>query len=124
MEGRSSRRYCTNACQMAAVQQRLITEWSTSGVAFVDSGKKHYIRTYLLEDQDELCAICRAGAVWNGAPLTFVLDHIDGDSGNNRRENLRLVCPNCDSQLPTFKSRNKGRGRSWRRQRYADGKSY
>jgi len=53
-----------------------------------------------------------------------VLDHIDGDSGHNARSNLRLICPNCDSQLPTYKSRNKGRGRAWRRKRYADGKSY
>lgn len=59
-----------------------------------------------------------------GSELRLVLDHVDGDSTNNRRENLRLVCPNCDSQLPTFKARNRGSGRAWRRQRYADGKSY
>lgn len=58
-----------------------------------------------------------------GLPLGFVLDHVDGDSGNNTRPNLRLVCPNCDSQLPTFKARNRGKGRAWRRQRYAGGKS-
>ena len=86
---------------MAAVQQRLVKAWLTSGVAFVDSGKTHYVRGYIFKDQGERCAICRAGTVWNGLPLTFVLDHIDGDSGNNSRENLRLVCPNCDSQLPT-----------------------
>jgi hypothetical protein len=56
--------------------------------------------------------------------LAFVLDHLDGDATNNARDNVRLVCPNCDSQLPTFKSRNRGNGRAWRRQRYADGKSY
>lgn len=56
--------------------------------------------------------------------LIFVLDHIDGDASNNLRVNLRLVCPNCDSQLPTYKNRNRGNGRAWRRQRYADGKSY
>jgi hypothetical protein len=49
------------------------------------------------------------------------LDHTDGNPTNNRRENLRLVCPNCDSQLPTYKSRDRGNGRSFRRQRYADG---
>lgn len=52
------------------------------------------------------------------------MDHTDGNPTNNRRENLRLVCPNCDSQLPTYKSRNRGNGRSFRRQRYADGLSY
>lgn len=62
--------------------------------------------------------------VWNDHELQFVLDHIDGDASNNHRENLRLVCPNCDSQLPTFKARNRGKGRAWRKQRYADGKSY
>lgn len=59
-----------------------------------------------------------------GLAALFVPDHVDGDSGNNARPNLRLVCPNCDSQLPTFKARNRGKGRAWRRQRYADGKSY
>ncbi|BBH17026.1 hypothetical protein Back2_13130 [Nocardioides baekrokdamisoli] len=46
------------------------------------------------------------------------------NASNNHRDNLRLVCPNCDSQLPTFKARNRGQGRAWRKQRYADGKSY
>jgi hypothetical protein len=54
----------------------------------------------------------------------LVLDHIDGNPTNNCRENLRLVCPNCDSQLATYKSRNRGNGRHYRRQRYADGQSY
>ncbi|WP_422750041.1 HNH endonuclease [Mycobacterium sp. WMMD1722] len=62
------------------------------------------------------------GAVWLDFPLAFVLDHIDGDPSNNRRENL--VCPNCDSQLATYKGRNRGQGRHYRRQRYADGKSF
>lgn len=59
-----------------------------------------------------------------GMTLEFVLDHIDGDATNNTRENLRMVCPNCDSQLPTFKSKNRGKGRHFRRERYANGQSY
>lgn len=35
------------------------------------------------------------------------MDHIDGDAANNIRDNIRLICPNCDSQLDTFKSKNK-----------------
>jgi hypothetical protein len=39
--------------------------------------------------------------------LALIVDHVNGDATNNRRENLRLICPNCDSQLPTFKARNR-----------------
>ena len=33
------------------------------------------------------------------------------------------VCGNCNMQLPTFASKNRGNGRFYRRQRYAEGKS-
>ncbi len=98
--------------------------WLESGVATIGSHQGHYIRDYLIADQSGCCSICGSAATWQGLPLTLILDHIDGDPTNNRRENLRLVCPNCDSQLPTYKSRNRGSGRASRRQRYADGKSY
>lgn len=47
--------------------------------------------------------------------LHFILDHIDGDASRNDRDNLRLICPNCDSQLPTYKSRNKNSARTFRK---------
>jgi Zn finger protein HypA/HybF involved in hydrogenase expression len=44
--------------------------------------------------------------VWNGSPLTFDLDHINGDNTDNRLENLRFLCPNCHSQTETYKGKN------------------
>lgn len=35
---------------------------------------------------------------WNGRPLPLTLDHRSGNARDNRPENLRLLCPNCDSQ--------------------------
>jgi hypothetical protein len=47
--------------------------------------------------------------IWNGKPLKPILDHKDGNNTDNRPEMLRLLCPNCDSQLPTRGGANKGR---------------
>lgn len=73
------------------------------------------IKPHILLEQNNCCLICGINNSWNGSPLVFVLDHIDGDASNNRRTNLRLICHNCDSQLETYKSKNKN---SARRKRY------
>lgn len=49
-----------------------------------------------------VCAVCKMKPEWNGKPLSLRLDHINGINNDHRLENLRFVCPNCDSQLPTF----------------------
>lgn len=121
---RSQKMYCGNACQALVRRDANIKLWLESGEAWVDSRRGHYIRAYLAEAQSGRCAICGGASTWQDLPLVLILDHIDGNPTNNRRENLRLICPNCDSQLPTYKSRNRGNGRSYRRQRYADGLSY
>jgi len=68
----------------------------------------------ILREQNNCCIICGCKDEWNGNELVFILDHVDGDASNNKRDNLRLVCPNCDSQLPTYKSKNKKSSRIYR----------
>lgn len=55
------------------------------------------------------CACCGLGPEWQGKPMPLILDHINGTNNDNRLENLRFVCSNCDSQLTTYKARNKRR---------------
>lgn len=74
-----------------------------------------YIKPHILLEQKELCDICKASNVHYGKPLVFILDHIDGNAKNNLRNNLRCICPNCDSQLDTYKSKNKNSARHYMR---------
>lgn len=64
-------------------------------------------KNIILKEQNNKCAICGMEPVWNGKSIVFILDHIDGHAANNKRDNLRCICPNCDSQLDTYKSKNK-----------------
>ncbi len=64
-------------------------------------------RRQILLEQDNCCSECRIEQEWNGKPLKFQLDHIDGDRANNTRENLRMICPNCHSQTETYGRCNK-----------------
>jgi len=69
------------------------------------------LKPIILKEQDHKCAICSMEDRWNNKPLVFIMDHIDGNASNNTRKNYRCICPNCDSQLDTYKSKNKNSAR-------------
>lgn len=98
--------------------EKYINEWLISGKLKTNSPPKTRVRNFILKDQDQKCSICGMEQFWNGKKIVFVLDHIDGNCKNNNRKNLRMVCPNCDSQLDTFKGKNKGKGRRYNREYY------
>jgi endogenous inhibitor of DNA gyrase (YacG/DUF329 family) len=64
--------------------------------------KKRLLNEGLLKNE---CTLCGALPIWQDRPLVLILDHINGVNNDNRLTNLRLVCPNCNSQLPTFAGR-------------------
>jgi hypothetical protein len=72
---------------------------------------RHSLKARILEENliEYRCACCGIGPEWNGNPMPLILDHINGINNDNRLVNLRFVCSNCDTQLPTYKAKNKGR---------------
>lgn len=83
---------------------------------FIKSEKFHgtKIRNYILKWSlipyycaIERCMFSSGDLMWLGKPVSLDLDHANGDSTDNRLENLRFLCPICHSQTDTFKSKNK-----------------
>lgn len=81
-----------------------LDDYFSSGVRRTNQRSKTIlIEFYAYEDK---CSLCGLGDSWNGKALTLQLDHIDGDNLNNEISNLRIICPNCHTQTPTY-CRNK-----------------
>lgn len=125
-------------CKVAYIKQRASTGDYCSAICLGQYKREKCQLEYLLGERilapsklkilvidinGHLCSICGL-THWCGKPVPLVMDHIDGNSNNNKFYNLRLVCGNCDMQLPTYKSKNKGNGRSFRRERYKNKQSY
>lgn len=108
-------KYCSQLCQAKEKRRTKYQHYLANQKDYCKVLSLKFIKPHLLEEQSHQCAICNSPDTWNDKELTFVLDHVDGDASNNMKDNLRLLCPNCDSQLDTFKSRNKN---SARKERY------
>lgn len=66
--------------------------------------RKDSRRLRLINERGHACEHCKLSE-WNGQPITLEMDHVDGNNRNSTRENLRLLCPNCHSQTPTWRGR-------------------
>jgi hypothetical protein len=102
--------YCSATCQHLHARKKKISSWVSGETAKIH---RRLVKMWLTEEKGYCCNVCGISE-WQGKPLTLWVDHIDGDATNNRPENFQLVCPNCDSQQPTFGAKNYGNGRKSR----------
>lgn len=68
------------------------------------------VRNRFREVSDYKCA-CGLTDIWQGSFIVLQMDHINGNSCDNRLDNLRWLCPNCHSQTETFCGKNMRRSR-------------
>ena len=94
----TTNKFCNNRCQ----QDFKWSETRKTLLAGTYSGNSiKPLRRLIVELYGEKCNTCGI-TDWLGNPISFDLDHIDGDKNHNQLSNVRLLCPNCHRQTPTW----------------------
>ena len=120
---RPSYKYCSNKCQKEYQYAQYIKKWQ-SGLVSGDGGIvtksiSRHIKCYLIEIYGEKCSVCEWSIKYQIiGRVRLEVDYINGNSEDNREENLRLICPNCHSLSSNFRNLNRGKGRAWRMLKY------
>jgi hypothetical protein len=58
--------------------------------------KKQLLEKDLIENK---CQSCKIGDMWNGRLLSLKLDYNNGNPNDKNLDNMRLLCPNCFTQI-------------------------
>jgi len=117
-----SRKFCSHKCQQKFQKNRKFSKIENNNLVDITT---RTIKKFLIEKCGNKCMDCGWGETnqFSGR-VPIELEHIDGNSENNKLDNLKLLCPNCHSLTSTYKALNKGNGRHQRMKRYNEGKSY
>ena len=101
--------YCSQQCSF---QHKIKINTEERNKQFKDGRLtlRSQLRKIIFKRDGHVCCNCKLTA-WLDKPIPLWLDHIDGNASNNKPENLRLICLNCDALGTTFGSKNKGKGR-------------
>ena len=104
--------YCSPKCKTSDK----IRKWLSGEF---DATKKHsiskFIRDYVLDKNGYKCEKCGYNTFRTDGASILQIHHKDGSWQNNRPENLECLCPNCHALTENYGARNKGKGRTWKK---------
>lgn len=101
--------FCSQTCSQRARFCNHFLEWYYNPCSNIHPRS---LKLYLLTIHGNVCfnhlknpSICISNtSLMDQMPL--IVDHIDGNSKNNYKDNIQLLCPNCHSLTPNYKNKN------------------
>lgn len=123
LTGKNKNKFCNSSCAasfnnkkrgpLRGETKKKISESLKKETTSDLSNKTKIYKSYTLKDKlykdglkERKCEICGITS-WNGKEIVLQLHHINGDSSDNRIENLQILCPNCHSQTENYCSSNR-----------------
>lgn len=64
------------------------------------------IKKRLIKYRSATCEVCNL-TEWRGKPIPIELHHINGNTRNNEKDNLQLLCPNCHAQTNNYRNKKR-----------------
>jgi hypothetical protein len=100
-------KFCSKDCETSDRKAKLLASIQAGTYTKVTSGNK-ILKRYLVNARGAQCEKCK-NTHWLSEPIALTTEHIDGNAGNNRPDNLLLLCWNCHAQTKTFGRKNYGK---------------